>query len=292
MKRAALVPLLALPLLLLALRTKEIPSPHAPMVRPPLPTPALPELKPPFTFALYGDMRSGHEAHAAVLKQILATEAKFVITTGDLSYRADDDASWAKWQEITEGVRTKLPYYSAKGNHDVGKKGRFETEFKLESAYFDKVLGNIHFFFIDSNAWNEAQSDWLKKAVAASTSTHRLAVLHHPCFTLTPFRQKESAGTREKLHALLRELRVCAVLCGHDHVFYTTRRDDLRYVTTGGGGAPLYEASDKLAQEGDLFRKFHHYLLVTVEESSLSARVFDNEGKEAEELKFGLCAHQ
>ena len=246
------------------------------------------ELKPPFTFALYGDTRDGHEVHAAILGRILRSGAKFVVSTGDLAYSADDDAAWNKWLELTKELRAKLPLFAAKGNHDDGRLGRFEAQFKLDKPYYDRVKGPLHFVFLDTNDLTDDQITWMKKTAGDSKSPVRIAVMHHPCFTLTGWRAKEAAQTHDKLHALLRELKFDAVFCGHDHSFYSTVRDDLRYVVTGGGGAPLYDIDEKRAQKGDLFRKFNHYLIVTVDLKKITAAVFDRDGKEAADLRFTI----
>lgn len=244
------------------------------------PAPPRPPLRTPFTFALYGDAREGHDVHRSIIAGILASDAKFVVQTGDLAYLIDDDAELDAWRAVSRELRRRMPYYPAKGNHDVGVKGRFEREFGLDSPWYDRVEGPIHFFFLDSNRIDEAQTAWLRRAAGASTAPHRIAVMHHPGFTLIPWRDLEAAATRARFHDLLRELGFLAVFCGHDHQFYTTVRDGLRYVVSGGGGAPLYEQDPTRAGAGDRFRVFHHYVLVFVEETRMTARVFGADGVE------------
>ena len=83
----------------------------------------------------------------------------------------------------------------------------------------------------------------------------------------------------------------CAAFCGHHHHFYATVRDGVRYVITAGGGAMLYSLNKSMAQPGDVFREFHHYIGCTVEEKRISARVFDPDGIEATDLAFRVCEH-
>ena len=250
------------------------------------------ELPTPFTFALYGDLRNGHDIHRAICAAILKSDARFVLCSGDLVAHGSETGQWETWNRITADLRRRLPFAAAMGNHDcLGKSSSFLRQFELHRPWYDEVFGSLHVFVLDSNDWTDAQLAWLKKSAAASTSRHRVALLHHPPFTITPFRVAEAEKTREKIHALLRDLKMCAVFCGHDHNFYTTVRDGLRYVTSGGGGAPLYEQKPELSQEGDLFLKFHHFVLVQVGDTSMTARVVDPEGRGVEGLKFGLCEH-
>ena len=62
-------------------------------------------------------------------------------------------------------------------------------------------------------------------------------------------------------------------------------------MTTGGGGAPLYEQDPELAQEGDLYDRIYHYLLVDVEAKAMRAQVYSIEGHKMPALAFDLCRH-
>lgn len=250
------------------------------------------DLKPPFTFALYGDSRDGHDVHRRICTALHKSDARFVIQSGDLVAKGDEDKQWETFREITRELRAKLPYYAAKGNHDRGKKGLFEKEMGLTQPYYDRILGTIHFFFLDSNSLKADQLTWLEQTAAKSTAMHKIAVFHHPAYSLVVYRQKEAESVRVKLEDLLLKHKFCAALCGHDHHFYTTVRKGLRWVITGGGGAPLYPQDEKFAQAGDLFRRFHHFILCRVEERKITARVFDPDGQEAADLAFTLCEHK
>lgn len=248
--------------------------------------------QPPFDFVLYGDCRSGHDVHRRVVAAILQTEAKFVIQSGDIVYSGDSDKDWETWRGITKELREKMGYYPVKGNHDGGKKGAFQKEFGLEKTHYDKVLGNIHFFFLDTNSAAAPQLEWLAKAVEGSKSPHRVAVMHAPPITLVASRVATAARVKERFHAALVKLKFCAALCGHDHHFYAGRRDGLPYVVSGGGGASLYSTKEELAEKGDLWKKAHHFVLCRSEEKSIAARVMDPDGKEIEGLKLALCEHK
>ena len=254
-------------------------------------TPEKQELKAPFTFALYGDCRGGHSVHEKICAQLLKSDAKFVLQTGDIVADGSQKDQWDRVREITKPLREKIPYHPAKGNHDLGKERYFETEFGLESSSYTVRQGPVDFFFIDSNRLNDEQIAWLKEKLAASTAAHKVAVFHHPCFTLVAKRYSSAKLFKDKVHALFVESKLCAVFNGHDHLFYSTVRDGLRYITTGGAGAPLYDLDEKLAEKGDLYGKFHHYLLIDVQEKSMAAQVHDLDGKKKDGFGFPLCKH-
>ena len=60
------------------------------------------------------------------------------------------------------------------------------------------------------------------------------------------------------------------VFNGHDHHYYHTVRDDIHYVVTGGGGAPLYDIQTEgtVWQEGDVGFKEYHYCVCQIDEAT------------------------
>lgn len=71
---------------------------------------------------------------------------------------------------------------------------------------------------------------------------------------------------REEFHDLFVEYDVDLVLMGHDHYYYRTLRDEIYYVTTGGGGAPLagINTSAPIWQLGDVAASDYHYCNIDV----------------------------
>ena len=243
-------------------------------------------------FAAYGDCRHQVDIHRRIAKSIAASGARYVLVSGDLVDVPEDPAEWDEFRDITKDLR-KHPYYCAPGDHDLGEKKLYEKELGLDRLYFDKVEGDCHIFVLDSGgSFGEAdQLDWLEKTAARSTARHRIAVFHHPPFGLHVRRASQVEEIRPKIHPLLVKLKFCAAICGHHHAFYTTLRDGVRYVVTAGGGASLYNLDASLAQDGDQFRKFHHFVGFRFAGSGIVARVYDVDGIEDESLAFKVCQH-
>lgn len=255
--------------------------------------PAPPRELPRIDFGAYGDCRSGHDVHRAICASLVAMKPKFVAISGDLVDWGDDEEDWEIFRGITKELRAKTEYLPAAGNHDVSFAKKFEKEFKLETTYFDRRLGDFHLFLLDSNDEfrDAAQLRWLEEKAAASDAKHKFAVFHHAPYTVEPYGEFLTRMIRDRIHAVLVRLKFCAAFCGHHHAFYTTKRDGLRYVVTAGGGAILYEIDPAKAIPGDLFRKFHHFVGCTVTEKGVSAKVFEPDGREVPELAFPLCEH-
>src|SRR5262245_60338851 len=101
-----------------------------------------------FDFAVYGDCRHNDDTHRRICRSIVRTEPKFVLCTGDLVDHGEQEEVWPAFRAITKELRAKCPYYAVMGDHDGPRTGPFAKEFGLERPYYDKVVGDIHFFFL------------------------------------------------------------------------------------------------------------------------------------------------
>jgi hypothetical protein len=244
-------------------------------------------------FAAYGDCRHRRAIHQELCRSMAAAAPKYVLVTGDLVDYADRPEQWAEWKADTEALRAKVKYICAAGNHDLGEGNLFQKTLGLERLYFDVREGDTHLFILDSNQnfADPRQLEWFEKTAAASTATHKFAVFHHPPFMLSPARNAEVAPVREAIHPLLVKHKFCAAFCGHQHAFYTTVRDGVRYVVTAGGGAPLWDLDRSLGMPSDLTRKFFHFVGFKVMPKSIQASVYGKDGVEDPDLRFTLCSH-
>ncbi|HZE95536.1 MAG TPA: metallophosphoesterase [Planctomycetota bacterium] len=243
-------------------------------------------------FASYGDCRHQTDIHRKIAGSIVASGSRFTLVTGDLVDLAEDPSAWETFHDITKVLR-KNPYDCAPGDHDTGAKGYFEKELGLQRLYWDRRDGEYHIFVLDSGGrFSEPdQLAWLEKTAGTSTAKHKFAVFHHPPFGIQASRAAATEELRPRIHPLLVKLNFCAAFCGHQHSFYTTLRDRVRYVVTAGGGASLYNIDPSLGQAGDLSRKFYHFVGCTVSGSKILAHVYDPDGIEDESLAFTLCEH-
>lgn len=247
-----------------------------------------------FTFAVYGDCRHNDEVHRRICESIRRTAPSFVACTGDLMDRGDLESSWDDFRAITRELRAGVPYYAVMGDHDGYGKPWFAREFGLERLYFDRVVGDFHLFFLNSADGFEdpEQLKWLEERAAASKSRHKFAFFHRPPFMIDRRRGGEAQAIRDRIHAILVKHKFCAAFCGHQHAFYTTLRDGVRYVVTAGGGANLWKELDgALGQPGDLWRRCYHYVGCTVAGSQIVAQVVGDDGVPMPELSFTLCEH-
>ena len=214
-----------------------------------------PEDDRPLSFAMYGDNRGGHEAHAAVVRAMAATSPEFLIQTGDMVYDGSAPDDWAHFFAIEHDLLRDHCMFPALGNHELGVPGsdgvrRFADYFRLPAPpgsaerYYTFRWGNVRFFMVDSqNDFIGDERTWLENALTAADAeaglTWRFVVLHHGPFS-SGAHGPSAALVAERVPALLARHRVDLIVSGHDHIYERGVGGGLRYVITGGGGAPLY----------------------------------------------------
>jgi 3',5'-cyclic AMP phosphodiesterase CpdA len=236
-------------------------------------------------FAVLGDNRTAVSGEApppvytTLLAQINASDAQFLVNTGDLvlggtntaAVNLELDAFFAATSALT------IPWHVSIGNHDADaitlqrlKDNRIDPDYHA----FD--YGNSRFYLLNTEIPGQeaqiagAQLAWLTQDLRTSgaKAANRFVFFHRPFYSPmidSGKRQWGDAWNREALHKLFVENRVAAVFNGHDHLFHQRTVDGVRYVVTGGGGAPLYDGADS--------EKVHHFVVVTVNDRQVDIRM-------------------
>ena len=70
--------------------------------------------------AVYGDSRSGHEQHKAVVNAMLMIGPKVVFHTGDYVSDPASQDEWDIFSSIAAPVRSRAEFFPVVGNHEVG----------------------------------------------------------------------------------------------------------------------------------------------------------------------------
>ena len=236
----------------------------------PAPTAAL------FRFAAYGDTRDNHDIHREIVKEVTGFQPALVLQTGDLVHHGDAADEWRIFDQITGDMRRRIPYYPARGNHDVGTSGFYEQRVTSPVAsgnqlYYSFEKENLHFVAIDTQQAVGPTSEegrWLEADLAQARAAGRFIVpfFHKAIFSIGPHAvESDIMALRPVLHALFRRHGVRLAFEGHDHIYYRTVRDGITYVVTGGGGAPLYDGRHpELGVPGDVFEKVNHFCVADV----------------------------
>ncbi len=235
----------------------------------------------PFTFLAYGDSRSDPQAHAAVVARMLATPSDFLVNTGDLVATGDSARDWADFFRVEAPLLAERCVFVSVGNHEL-------TNPTLQGAdlpflqYFAPIdegrerlelrgsfrWGNARFFLLNAmDEWSSDDRAWLaselERAKGEAGVVHRIAIMHHGPFSSG----RHGDNAMLKRAGVLDQLRgggVDLVLAGHDHLYERGEGAGLKYIVTGGSGAPLYQRGRKSPTTAVL-ESSHHFVEVRVD---------------------------
>jgi acid phosphatase type 7 len=242
----------------------------------------------PFSFVVYGDSRSNASVHAAIVRQIQAQDGAFLVGTGDIVTSGSDLASWLSFFATEQPLLRSRCLFCAIGNHELEHGGAhttfaryFATSTPAEgssAAYFTFRWGNTRFFVLDSNdTFDAQQGGWLRselqKADSEAGLVHRMISTHQSPFSSGPHGPCK-AMLRAAIPALLSQHRVELIVAGHDHVYERGEVSGLKYIVSGGAGAPLYPLGPS-APGAQRAASAHHYVHVKVDADRVSITAYE-----------------
>lgn len=199
----------------------------------------------PKVIVIYGDTRTNHEIHKKIEQEIIKLEPVMVFHTGDFVEDGSSATQWEIFNEITFELRKNTKFYPALGNHE-GNSDLYYDNFDLPNneQWYSQDYNGIHFVVLDSNAdtsTTSEQYEWLASDLEekASQKEFIVATFHHPPFTVG--KHSEASALQATIVPLFEEHGVDIVFNGHDHNYQRNFVNNIYYIVTGGGGAPLYE---------------------------------------------------
>ena len=258
-----------------------------------------------YVFVAYGDTRSDDVVHRQIITEIVKMRPEFVLQSGDLVAVGKNPAQWTDFDAITRPLRAaRIAYYPAQGNHDVlaynqphNPLYRREMRERYDSGngyHYAFTRHHSRFIVVDSfedYTPGSPQYRWLEGELAKGhkTAVNMFVMFHEGPFSVGPHaRQEDAVTSRQYLHPLFVKYRPRAVFCGHDHLYYRTRRDGITYIVTGGGGAPLYDPDNRdLAIPGDVIDKDYHAIRCVVDGPRVTGVVKTPDGRVIDRFTLG-----
>jgi hypothetical protein len=232
----------------------------------------------PVRFLVVGDNRTDAQAHAAVVARMREHPGDFVMNTGDMVASGADPEDWQQFFDAERELLMDTPLFPAMGNHELYRFGvglpgflrytRVPDTHDSEETYYAFDWGPVRVLMLDSNDdWSDtesAQRRWLvqrlEEAGSDDTVAHLIVALHHG-----PMSSNHHGGHPDMLSTgvvhLFRRHGVALVLSGHDHGYERGDWNGVKYIVTGGGGAPLYHDNHPLPFQ-HRFDASHHFLWV------------------------------
>jgi tartrate-resistant acid phosphatase type 5 len=242
-------------------------------------------------FAVKGDWGYGGSDQAAVTRRMCAEARRapfaFVLTTGDNFYRPDGAATaesyWAPERCLRAmGVRWRAAW----GNHD-GAGGDTATVLASPRRYYAFSAGPARVVVLDGNdPGNPEQTAFLRRELRTADEPVRIVAFHQPLYTAGIHPPAEDA--RREWGPLLRAGRVSLVLQGHNHAYERLEAGGVTYITTGGGGAPVYPCV-RPSRELRRCVPAHHFLAVTATARAVAVRAVAPSGATLERVRIPVA---
>lgn len=255
-----------------------------------------PETGEPFRFVLYGDTRSNFQSHAATMRAIHREAPDFVVHTGDLVADGRRESDWQGFFETETELLRNAMFVPVIGNHEIRHASREGIENFRRYVHcpppdsprpeldYDVVYGNVR--LVLANAYDDFASapmrDWLESRLAqarqAGPDDFLIVVMHWGMNSSGPHGENR-ALRGVGLQAMFRRYGVDLIVAGHDHIYERGEEDGLRYLVTGGSGAPIYrhERHNRYTQ---VFLAQHHYVRVDAETNKLTFVALRPDGTE------------
>lgn len=231
---------------------------------------------------VYGDSRTGHDAHRRVVSRILSHKPSVVFHIGDMVSDGHSAKDWKYFHSISSGLRHSAEFFPVHGNHDDHAPLYYQT-FGLDprKPWYSVDRFGVHFIVLDSESpfWKGTYQDkWLQEDIAKASSRHVVVLLHRPVYGTGHHAPADSQVLAPILAPLFQSHGVGAVFSGHDHLYERSQVDGITYIVTGGGGAPLYSERHGSAPYSQVFAAKYNYVTVSRKKDELFCEVFDDNG--------------
>ncbi len=213
-----------------------------------------PESGRPLRFAVYGDVRSGHDIHAELNRSLIEEQPDFAILTGDLVDRGTDEGEWESFFEVAAPLLRQVCIFPAIGNHEYAKQGHGLAAFMQffrwpiagadEPSWYSYDIAGAHFVALDSDQYKSPrQLGWFEHDLkeARRRRVRAIFVYAHEGPASSGLHGDNPICVRDYV-PIMQRYRVSMFFGGHDHDYERGRTGTLDYVVTGGGGAELRAA--------------------------------------------------
>lgn len=258
----------------------------------------------PFTLALYGDSRTNDEARRRVKNTINSIHPWLAISTGDLVKDGKKRNLWKIWFSTMHDMLDHIPFLSSIGNHEDDSDIYYELFHypthpnggDRAEAYYSFNYGSVHFIVLNSEdvgGTGNAQRDWLEADLQQADSNPairwKIVVFHRPAYS------SGSHGGNSQIvqhwAPLFEQYHVDLVFAGHDHDYERTNViNNVIYIVTGGGGAPLRSVGSSSWTAYSL--SVYHVCKLQITENTLYFEAIDTTGNIFDSFNINITPSQ
>lgn len=228
-------------------------------------------------FVVMGDNRNsspfshgGDKIYAKVIEKVNQLQPDFAVNLGDFTF--DNLAPhWRDFERITSNVKT--PYLTVVGNHDIlFGRSYYESSYTppnpetgLDDYAFD--YGNTRFIALDTANFTvtDRQFTWLERQM--QTPFKKVVFTHTPPrHGVWEHKLSPSPEVSKRFLELNQKYQVEHVFLGHIHLFDQRQVNGIKYIVSGGGGAPM-------DQGRDYGQNIYHVILVEIKDGQLTTQM-------------------
>jgi predicted phosphodiesterase len=209
--------------------------------------------KDPFSFFFLADSQQGTDEVAKFAKLMRTIPGAAVLHGGDIVHKGTDFEMWTSYFDSMSTIEKSKILFPAVGNHEylrdqaVPLWKRF-FRYEARDAHYSFDLGAAHVIALNSNFDYDPnqkgdQIAWLKSELAVPAKW-KIVYFHHPGYSegianspVAP--RKEHVFVQSTLIPLFEENHVDLVLNGHVHLFETSVKNGIRYLTVGPAGGKM-----------------------------------------------------
>lgn len=269
-----------------------------------------PDEKLPFNFVAIGDTRNRHDVHSKILGKIMETKPRFIVNSGDLVRNGRAIEDWEAFFGVSKELMRNTPYYPVLGNHEKDSPYYYDLfDLPNNERYFYFTVGDALFIVLDSEGiqmtepsfvtdensdkfWHDAydeyfvtQKKWLEKVLDLNNEAGFIFIFQHkPLYSIMKNRVEEAELARKFWGDIFERHNVQVFMNGHDHHYHHALKNNVHYITSAGGGAPLYDF-DSPQPETVKSSKVEHFVNVEVNGNEAVLHVIDINGNEIDNIK-------
>ena len=242
------------------------------------------------SFFIYGDTRTGVNQHNIICSNIIhnyttnSNFQSFVLHAGDMVNSGNEAQSWAveffdlSMQFIKEMI-ANIPVIPVPGNHE-GDQLLFRKYFPYPDGknWYSFEYGPVRIILVNQYVAYSPGSDqhnFIKDTIIQSSAAWNILLMHDPGWSSG--NHPNNTNVQNWLHPLCQTNNVSLVIAGHNHYYSRAVVDDIQYITTGGGGAPLRTPENGWPYVVTKAASYH-FCKVTVSENLLKFDVVNEQG--------------
>ena len=246
-------------------------------------------------FLAYGDTRTYTADHAVVCGAMINTFANdpdyqtFTLHVGDWVNNGATEFDWAneffnRSHPNLLDFQANLPINGCIGNHEWRGDltpptyyGKYWPYPYIDGFYWSFDYGPVHIAVIDqysrSYSTGSTQHDWLINDLANSTKEWKVILFHEPGYSAS----RNNLSVQNYIQPLCETYGADLVFAGHNHYYARCDKNGVKHITTGGGGAPLYEP-DPGYPYLEVCSKNYHYCKIDIIGEQLDLEVVKPDG--------------